>query len=118
MSKQSRDRTADVLILVDQYEPVFLAIAVRQFSFVFENPDRKRDQIGEIDALARGLFLFIKAKDSQELARGLLVQSGTDFGLPMVRIVDGQTAVCPTLPPTLAPPLAPQIPLVDRRRKR
>src|SRR5215510_12262863 len=83
MSKQCRDRTADVLILVDQYEPVFLAIAVRQFPFVFENPDRKRDQIGEIDALARGLLLFIKAKDSQELARGLFVQSGTDFSLSL-----------------------------------
>src|SRR4030095_7868931 len=101
ISKQSRDRTADVLILVDQYEPVFLAIAVRQFPFVFENPDRKRDQIGEIDALASGLLLFIKSKDSQELARGLLVQSGTDFGLPKAGIVVGQTKVCHTLPPTL-----------------
>src|SRR4030095_12544572 len=73
MSKQSRDRAADVLILIDQYEPVFLAIAVRQFPFVIENPDRERDQIGEIDALARGLLLFIKTKDSQELARGLIV---------------------------------------------
>src|SRR2546428_10448421 len=27
MSKQSRDRTADVLILIDQYEPVFLPVA-------------------------------------------------------------------------------------------
>ena len=79
MSKQSRDRAADVLILIDQYEPVFLAVSVRQFPLAFENSDRERDQIGEIDALARGLFFFIEAKDSQELARGLLVQRGTGF---------------------------------------
>ena len=81
MSKQSRDRAADVLILIDQYEPVFLAVSVRQLPLAFENSDRERDQIGEIDALARGLFFFIEAKDSQELARGLLVQRGTGFSL-------------------------------------
>ena len=35
------------------------------------------------DALARGLFFFIEAKNSQELARGLHVRSGTGFRLFM-----------------------------------
>ena len=81
MSKQSRDRAADVLILVDQNEPVFPAVAISQFSFAFENPDRERDQVGEIDALAGSLLLFIEVEDLQELTRGLLVYSGTDFSL-------------------------------------
>src|SRR5262245_64608442 len=79
--KQCRDRAADVLILVDQNEPVFLAVAVSQFPFAFENPDRERDQVSEIDAVSGGLLLFIEAEDLQELARGLLVYSGIDFSL-------------------------------------
>ena len=71
MSKQSRDRAAYVLILINQYELVLLPVPVRQFFFTVKNPDRKSDQVGEIDALSSVFFLLVQAKDSQELLGGL-----------------------------------------------